>query len=112
MITRVRKYTWSDLTWTPYERETMRATVSLFPAEYLEIEEGWEIDGPVRVTLTWNPAKKHTRLRYKSLPSNEFDLDNPLEYPCVSCGVDRKSPCVGDKPTCAFRVFFVSGGEL
>lgn len=112
MITRVRKYTWNDLEWKPYERDTLRATASLFPAEYLEIEEGWEIDGPVRVTLTWNPNKKHTRLRYKPLPSSAFNLDDPLEYPCASCGAGRKSPCVDNKPACAFRVFFIGGGEL
>lgn len=111
MITRTR-YTWNDLTWRETKSGVFTSHVSLFPAEYLEVEAGWEIHGPIRVRFAWQPATKHTRAYYKPLRRREFDMDNPLEYPCGSCGSPRKSPCVGSKPECAYRVFYVGGGML
>jgi hypothetical protein len=109
---RVMRYAWEDLVWEEHPDELLVCTVSLYPAEYIRIEQGWEVDGPARVTLKWKPSKKHTRLLIKPLPASEFDIDDPQEYPCASCGAARKSPCVGDYPNCSLRVFSTSGGQL
>lgn len=106
------RYTWNDLSWRETKAGVFTSHISLFPAEYLEVEPGWEIHGPMRVRFAWEPEKQHTRARYKPLRRKEFDMDNPLEYPCGSCGSGRKTPCQGDDPACAFRVFFVGGGLL
>lgn len=112
MVERTLRHSWENLVWQDREGGLKVSTVSLYPSEYLRIEEGWEIDGPARVTLKWTPEKKHTRLIIKPLPAHEFDMDNPLEYPCASCGATRLSPCVGNDSKCTFRVFSFSGGEL
>ena len=111
-IIRKRKYTWDDLSWKNGKVDVLVAHVSLFAGEYLEVEKGWEIDGPIRVSLSYRPAIKRTRIKYKPLRRREFDLDNPLEYPCVACGADRLSPCTDDNPECAYRVFYLKGGLL
>lgn len=111
MITRTR-YTWDDLEWRETKAGVFTSHMSLFPAEYLEVEVGWQIHGPVRVSFTWRPEKQHTKARYRPLRKREFNLDDPQEYPCGACGAHRKSPCVGSDPACAFRVMFVGGGIL
>lgn len=111
-VTRVKKYEWDTLAWRETKQGVFTSHVSLFPAEYLHIDNSWEIDGPIRVSFTWIPKDRITRARYRRLRKKEFDLDNPQEYPCVSCGADRKSPCIGDKPECIFRVFLLAGGKL
>lgn len=112
MKAQVKRYEWSDLTWKETKQGVFTSHMSLFPAEYLVVEEGWEIDGPVRVTFHWVPERKTTRARYRPLRKSEFNLDNPLEYPCASCGAARLSPCVGDLATCTWRVFYLGGGKL
>ena len=109
---RTMAHSWENLVWDEREEGLFVSKVSLYPAEYLHIEEGWEIDGPARVTLKWRPTKKHTRLIIKPLPASEFNMDDPQEYPCGSCGAARKSPCVGDDMRCTYRVFSYSGGQL
>lgn len=110
--TRVKRYEWNDLAWREINEGVFSARISLLPSEYLHIEEGWEIDGPVRVSFRWRPKENITRARYRPLRKSEFDLDDPTEYPCASCGAERKAPCNGEKPECAFRVFFIGGGKL
>jgi hypothetical protein len=109
---RTKKYTWENLVWEEVGDGLLECSVSLYPAEYLRIEEGWSIDGPARVTLKWTPSKKHTRVVVKPLSASEFNIDDPQEYPCASCGAVRKSPCVGNDTRCMYRVFSFSGGEL
>lgn len=111
MITR-KRFTWDDLNWRETKSGVLTSNKSLFPAEYLEIETGWEIHGPVRVHFSWEPSTQHTRVKYKPLRKKEFNMDNPLEFPCGACGAERLAPCVGNEPACAFRVFFISGGVL
>ena len=103
---------WDTVEWKTTRAGNQTATVLLNAGEYFHIEEGWEIDGPIRVSFTWIPKDRITRARYRRLRKKEFDLDNPQEYPCLSCGADRKSPCIGDKAECTFRVFFLAGGKL
>jgi hypothetical protein len=112
MTERTMRYTWESLVWDERSGGLFVSTISLYPSEYLRIEEGWEVEGPARVTLKWTPSKKHTRLVCKPLPAHEFDIDDPLEYPCASCGALRKSPCIGNNERCTFRVFSYSGGTL
>jgi hypothetical protein len=111
-VTRTRKYDWDTLVWREVKQGVFSSHANLFPAEYLHIDNSWEIDGPVRVSLKWDSSTKVTRIKYKSLRKRDFDMDNPQEYPCASCGADRKSPCTGDKFECTFRVFFLGGGKL
>jgi hypothetical protein len=111
-VTRIRKYDWDTLVWREVKQGVFSSHANLFPAEYLHIDNSWEIDGPVRVSLKWDSSTKVTRIKYKSLRKRDFDMDNPQEYPCASCGADRKSPCIGDKFECTFRVFFLGGGKL
>lgn len=111
-IMRKRKYTWDDLSWKNGKVDVLVSHVSLFAGEYLEVEEGWEIDGPIRLSISYRLNTKHTRIKYKPLRRREFDLDNPLEYPCVSCGADRLSPCIENNPECVYRVFYLKGGLL
>ena len=111
-VTRIRKYEWDTLAWRETKQGIFSSHANLFPAEYLHIDDSWEIDGPIRVSLKWNTSTKVTRIKYKSLRKKDFDMDNPQEYPCASCGADRKSPCIGDKFECTFRVFFLGGGKL
>jgi len=107
------KATWDSLTWHKGDRTgTEYATIDLLAGEYLRIEEGWEIDGPVRVVVMYRKGSEHTSLRYKPLPREKFDLDNPYEYPCQNCGATRGNPCVGEDEACSFRVFFMRGGFL
>ena len=115
---RERKYEWDTLKWRYItdkrgnKTDTRVADVSLLAGEYLFIEIGWEIEGPVRAIISYRENDEHTRVKYRPLPSNEFDLDNALEYPCKSCGSKRHQPCTGDNPQCVFRVFLLSGGVL
>lgn len=111
-VTRTRKYDWDTLVWREVKQGVFSSHANLFPAEYLHIDNSWEIDGPIRVSLKWDSSTKVTRIKYKSLRKKDFDMDNPQEYPCASCGADRKSPCIGDKSECTFRVFFLGGGKL
>jgi hypothetical protein len=111
-VTRIRKYEWDTLAWRETKQGIFSAHANLFPAEYLHIDNSWEIDGPIRVSLKWNSYTKATSIRYRKLRKKDFDIDNPQEYPCASCGADRKSPCIGDKQECTFRVFFLGGGKL
>jgi len=115
---RERKYEWDTLEWR-YVRDdkgkqtdTRVADISLLAGEYLFIESGWEVEGPVRAIITHRENNNYTRIKYRPLPRNEFDLDNALEYPCKSCGAKRHEPCVGDKAECVFRVFLLTGGVL
>lgn len=114
MALREVKYIWESLEWITSKRNDniKRAVVSLMPSEVLEIEEGWQVDGPVRVTLRYYKKEKRTTVSYAPLRKNEFDLDNPLEYPCASCGADRLEPCIGFNTQCTFRVFSTRGGKL
>ena len=111
-VTRTRKYDWDTLVWREVKQGVFSSHANLFPAEYLHIDDSWEIDGPVRVSLKWNSSTKVTRIKYKSLRKKDFDMDNPQEYPCASCGVERHVPCVGDDARCSFRVFLMKGGML
>ena len=103
---------WDTVEWKTTRAGNQTATVLLNAGEYFHIEEGWEIDGPIRVKITYSPHTDRTSARYSPLPSDMFDMDNPYEYPCVSCGVERHVPCVGDDAKCSFRVFLMKGGML
>lgn len=114
MALREVKYIWESLEWIPSTRnkDIKRAVVSLMPGEVLEIDNDWQVEGPVRVTLRYYQSKKRTLASYAPLGKDEFDLDNPLEYPCASCGADRLEPCIGFNTQCTFRVFSTKGGKL
>lgn len=103
---------WDNLNWKTTRAGNQTATIMLNADEYFHVEEGWDIDGPIRVKITYSPRTDRTTARYSPLPSDKFDMDNPYEYPCASCGAKRHAPCVGDKPECAFRVFLMKGGML
>jgi hypothetical protein len=109
---RERKCDWDDLVWKTTQSGNKTTRVDLLAGEFIHLEEGWEIDGPVSVYLTYLPSKDITRVRYKPLPHTMFDLDNPLEYPCAMCGAQRGVQCIGDNTECAYRVFFMKGGLL
>ena len=109
---RKKLYDWDTLEWKTTRAGNQTATVLLNAGEYFHIEEGWEIDGPIRVKITYSPHTDRTSARYSPLPSDMFDIDNPYEYPCASCGVERHVPCVGDDARCSFRVFLMKGGML
>ena len=109
---RKKLYDWDTLEWKTTRAGNRTVSITLLAGEYLHVEEGWEVDGPIRVGLTYYPKSDQTRARYSSLPKDKFDLDDPKEYPCMSCGVARQVPCVGDKPECAYRVFLMKGGLL
>jgi hypothetical protein len=110
---RERKYEWDTLEWRYIDgSDTRVADISLLAGEYLFIELGWEIEGPVRAIISYRENDKHTRVKYRPLPSDKFDIDNALEYPCKSCGAKRNKPCTGDNALCVFRVFLLSGGVL
>jgi hypothetical protein len=103
---------WDTVEWKTTRAGNQTATVLLNAGEYFHIEEGWEIDGPIRVKITYSPHTDRTSARYSPLPSDMFDMDNPYEYPCASCGASRQEVCVGDKPECVYRVFLMKGGML
>lgn len=103
---------WDTLEWKTTRAGNQTTTVMLKAGEYFHVEEGWEIDGPIRVKITYYPQEDRTNAKYSPLPSDKFDIDNPYEYPCVSCGAKRYAKCVGDKPECVFRVFLMKGGML
>ena len=105
-------YTWDNLTWKERKAGVRVAHLALYPAETLQIEVGWEITGPQRVTISHREGDKHTKVRYGKLRKSEFDLDNPLEYPCKSCGSDRFVACDEACIVAPFRVFLVEGGVL
>jgi len=110
---REKKYEWDTLEWRYIDgSDTRVADISLLAGEYLLIEHGWEIEGPVRAIISYRENDKYTRVKYRPLPRKDFDLDNALEYPCKSCGAKRHAPCIGDNAQCVFRVFFLSGGVL
>lgn len=106
------KYEWDNIAWQDTRNGEQYADVMLMPDDTLIVESGWEIHGPMRVEFTWNKSKKHTRVKYNALPSSVFNLDDAKEYPCKSCGAMRGKECIGSKPECAFRVFFIKGGQL
>lgn len=108
----VKSYTWDDLTWRETKRGVFKSAISLYPAEYIRIEHDWIIYGPVRVSFTWKPKSNSTSVEYEPLGKDEFNLDDPTEYPCRACGADRKMPCEGENIGCTFRVFLIDGGEL
>jgi hypothetical protein len=103
---------WDNVDWKTTRTGNQTATIMLNAGEYFYIEDGWEIDGPIRVKITYSPSTDKTSARYSPLPSDKFDIDNPYEYPCASCGVERHVPCVGDDARCSFRVFLMKGGML
>jgi hypothetical protein len=103
---------WDTVAWKTTRAGNETATVMLNAGEYFYVEEGWEIDGPIRVKITYSPSTDKTTAKYSPLPSDVFDIDNPYEYPCASCGASRHEVCVGDKPECVYRVFLMKGGML
>lgn len=106
------EYTWESLSWRRIKEGVLSAHISLYPAEVLRVDDTWVIPGPVRVHFTWYPERNITRARYKKLRKRDFDIDNPREYPCLSCNAKRGEACVGNEPACAYRVFLISGGKL
>lgn len=107
-----KTYEWESLTWTEVKPNVFRTHLDLLPAEKLHIEAGWEISGPVRVSFRWDKSKKHTRIKYKSLPRELLDLDDPTAYPCRVCKAKRGEACSGNDARCSFRVFLIEGGKL
>lgn len=109
--TRKCKYNWDNLSWERNDKSNVQTScVTLLADEYISIEEGWDIFGPIRVTFSYDMVTKHTQVEYEPLNDQEFDLDNPLEYPCDRCGALRLEPCNGNNPECVFRVFSTKGG--
>lgn len=109
---RVMKYEWDNLAWSTDTHGHRVCELTLHAGEYLRIEEGWEVEGPTHVRISYNENDKHTQVEYAPLSREEFDLDNPYEYPCASCGSQRHAPCIGSKPECTYRVFYTRGGVL
>ena len=107
-----KRYDWHTIEWRIRDKGEKYATITLNAGEYIRVEEGWDIVGPMRVELSYFPNDEHTNIKYSRLKGDKFDLDDPLEYPCVSCGATRKNPCVGDNFACTFRVFYIEGGKL
>jgi hypothetical protein len=105
-------YEWNDLAWRETKSDVKTACISLLPDESLRIEQGWEIQGPVRVHFAYSEKDNHTKVRYRNLRKREFDLDNPLEYPCGFCGAERFAPCKGNNLYCTYRVWTTNGGVL
>ncbi len=100
-----------------WHHDTLRKYVILFGTIFNDIwitrdSASGESIQTLKVPLSYGPKENITRARYRPLRKSEFDLDDPTEYPCASCGAQRKAPCNGEKPECAFRVFFIGGGKL
>jgi hypothetical protein len=79
--------------------------------ELLRVEEGWEISGPIRVVFRHYEKENRTKASYSPLRESDWDIDNPLEYPCGYCGAERLEPCIGFNEICTYRVFS-QGGKL
>ena len=99
------RYEWDDLVWKGTGK-IKKARLNLYPGDTLEVEPGWVIHGPTRVSFTWDKSVRHVKTSYREL---SLDLDDPYEYPCVACGALRFQSCVGSNPACTFRVFELKG---
>jgi hypothetical protein len=60
-------HTWDNLSWRDTKAGVRVAHLSLYPNETLQIEVGWEITGPTRLTITHKITTKHIKVRYKNL---------------------------------------------
>ena len=47
---RERKYEWDDLVWKTTKSGNKTTRVDLLAGEFIHLEQGWEIDGPVSVS--------------------------------------------------------------
>jgi hypothetical protein len=99
------RYEWDDLVWKGTGK-IKKAHLKLYPGDTLEVEPGWVIHGATRVSFRWDKSARHVKASYREL---SLDLDDPYEYPCVTCGAVRFQPCVGNDPACTFRVFEMKG---
>ena len=102
--------TLANLRWGHSRSGDRVGSTFLMPGESLKIEEGWVLYGPMHATVI--KSGRHVKTIQRPLPKSVFDIDNPLEFPCVSCGAPRHTPCVGDNEACVYRVFHISGGLL
>lgn len=86
------------------------AKVYLYAGDTLKVHEE-EFVGPTRVSLyARNDGSLHVRCR--PLNAREFNLDDPLEYPCGYCGAHRGVRCSADCEQPTFRVFSVRSAQL
>ena len=100
-----------DLRWFMDGEDNTVAIVNLFPGDDLFIELGWILHGPLQVKLIKD--KEHgIKAIVRRLSKKIFNIDDPLEYPCYSCGSNRHVPCEGNLENCTYRVFWVRGGKL
>lgn len=106
-----QRHTLEHLKWGVARTGEQVAKILLFPGDYLYIEPGESIYGPAHLTVI-KYGKRSYKYQVKPLPKQVFDIDNPYEYPCKSCGAPRHSACTGSKPDCAYRVFHYKGGVL
>ena len=88
------------------------AKVPLYPGDSVRIEADWFMYGPAMLTVWHERDTGRISLLQKPLPKDLFDLDNPLEYPCLACGAERFVACLGDNEECTYRVFHSLGGKL
>lgn len=104
--------TFDKIEWVKRESGLHVSIIYLYPDQQLDIEVDWVVHGPCKVLALWYPNTRWVRLKTTPLPKRLFNLDDPLEYPCRSCGAPRLSPCVGERKACTWRVFYMRGGEL
>ena len=109
----MRVVNWDSLEWQRSKKnpDMLKCEVVLMPDEVLNVEAGWQVAGPLRVVLRHRESKKHTKATYFPLRDTDWDIDNPLEYPCGYCGADRLEACIGFNDACTYRVFS-QGGKL
>lgn len=86
------------------------AHVYLYAGDTLTVHDE-EFIGPTRVSI-YDRDDGTIKLRWRTLNASEFDIDNPLEYPCGYCGAHRDNTCAGDCEQPAFRVFSVRSATL
>ena len=102
----------ADLKWGHGRTGSKIGNIYLFPGDVLEIKEGWIVTGPADVTVVRRTINSKPEVYKKPLPKTIFDIDNPLEYPCLSCGAPRHAHCLGNNEDCTYRVFHIQGGVL
>ena len=104
-----KRYEWEYLTWREGKGGLFVSELKLNADEYLNIADEYNIVGPLRVIATYREDDKHADIECLPLDNTEFDYDNPLEYPCDSCGAKRGVACTGNLQACTWRVFTIGG---
>lgn len=96
-----------DIQWRYARTGEKISLVYLLPGDTLVLSKLQIFHGPQTVAIS--VKGKRVKILSKPLPDGTIDLDNPLEYPCKSCGAPRHAACTGDNEACVYRVFHEGG---